>query len=565
MPHRDPSVPVYWLAKEGRTCARCRWDEQYVEDLVSGNLKRPDSWWPPIDHREVSSLPRGDFAVVCFPAGAHADADVAWLNRELAKLGEVILFITSDEASRFPIDQIRHRRLHLWVMEPRPEIEYPAGTHFLGCGSARAGKVGPTPPLQRVTPLWFVGQVNHVRREQMVANSASWPEGSVCDRTDGFLEGMPREDYLADMAAAKVVACPSGVQSQDSFRLHEALDLGCVPLADMLRPDYDGEGYWKMVMGYAPFPQIRHWTDIRGALDLVLDQYPWFNILCHSWWHDWRREMARDLRRQMPYIADSNHFTVVIPTSPIKAHPHTGFIQETVESIRERTDAEILIMMDGVRPEQWSMRDAYAAYMQQLCSLCEKWDNVTPVWYKKFLHQAEMLSQTLDLVDTDYVLFVEHDTPLVGEIDFDEVMKQMELWGLNCMRFYHEVAIHPEHAHLMLKTGEEDPLFVRTMQWSQRPHLALRGWYREILNTYFDRTARTMIEDVMVGPLEHDWLVYGNDGWENWRMAIWTPDGDIKRSTHLDGRGGEPKHPMKFRYPGGKAPAGAPTPNKGGA
>jgi hypothetical protein len=52
------------------------------------------------------------------------------------------------------------------------------------------------------------------------------------------------------------------------------------------------------------------------------------------------------------------------------------------------------------------------------------------------------------------------------------------------------------------------------------------------------------------------------EGWRDWRMAIYHPEGDIKRSLHLDGRSGEPKYKMYFAYPDQKAPTGAPWPSK---
>ena len=78
----------------------------------------------------------------------------------------------------------------------------------------------------------------------------------------------------------------------------------------------------------------------------------------------------------------------------------------------------------------------------------------------------------------------------------------------------------------------------RTFQWSQRPHLAPTGYYRRILGE-FPAAPNTMIEDRMhsvcqVEPYDHN------------RLAIYHPDGDIKRSYHLDGRGSEPKFDMVF-------------------
>ena len=35
---------------------------------------------------------------------------------------------------------------------------------------------------------------------------------------------------------------------------------------------------------------------------------------------------------------------------------------------------------------------------------------------------------------------------------------------------------------------------------------------------------------------------YGMLGWEQWRLHIYAPEGNMKRSYHLDGRAGEPKY-----------------------
>ena len=44
-----------------------------------------------------------------------------------------------------------------------------------------------------------------------------------------------------------------------------------------------------------------------------------------------------------------------------------------------------------------------------------------------------------------------------------------------------------------------------------------------------------MIEDRMHGVVENDWLQHRDPG--RFRLSMYAPEGDIKRSTHLDGRG----------------------------
>jgi hypothetical protein len=171
------------------------------------------------------------------------------------------------------------------------------------------------------------------------------------------------------------------------------------------------------------------------------------------------------------------------------------------------------------------------------------------------------MRQILDEVRTPYVLYVEHDTPLIGEIDFGAILLEMQVNELGVMRFYHEASIHPEHAHLV---GERHNRWLETIQWSQRPHLAETAWYRNVMATCFGAEARTFIEDVLHGIIQHGSSYpqgirapEGREAWQRWRIAIWAPEGDIKRSTHLDARGDDPKYPLLVSYPG-ERPEGAP-------
>ena len=77
----------------------------------------------------------------------------------------------------------------------------------------------------------------------------------------------------------------------------------------------------------------------------------------------------------------------------------------------------------------------------------------------------------------------------------------------------------------------------RTVQWSQRPHLAGTDYYRTILADYFPQSARTMIEDRMHSVAQSE---------KGHRLALYHPEGNIKRSYHLDARGDESKFDMRF-------------------
>lgn len=233
--------------------------------------------------------------------------------------------------------------------------------------------------------------------------------------------------------------------------------------------------------------------------------------------------------------------TVLIPTSPIPSHPSTAIIEETIQSVRDRLpSSEILIMCDGVRPEQADMTDPYSEYLRRLIYLCDTDWEARPFIYP-WLHQAGITRRTLDWVETPTVLFVEQDTPLVGEIPFGRIIPLVESGVVNLIRFYHEVEIHPDHQHLMIGTGTIGHVGLTfTTQWSQRPHVARTDFYRKMLDRFFTYSSRTMIEDRVHSPAQ-------TEPAGDWRLALYTPaEANIKRSTHTDGRAGGPKFEMVF-------------------
>ena len=163
-----------------------------------------------------------------------------------------------------------------------------------------------------------------------------------------------------------------------------------------------------------------------------------------------------------------------------------------------------------------------------------------------------MTRRTLErLVRTPQILFVEHDTPLVGDIPFEQLFRAVASGDVNVVRLHHEAHILEPHRYLMLADKPERvqgvPL-MPTVQWSQRPHLASTEWYLWMLSTYFAPTSRTMIEDLIYGVLETHHREEGLEGWKQFKLFIYAPEGDMKRSTHTDGREGDPKYSMKFEY-----------------
>lgn len=531
-------IPVWWL-KAHPLC-----DDQHIVDLIA-----PDG-----RYRHDTTPPDGDGAVVVCPARYYTPAEV---NELIAPLPWCVLILTSDEESTFDQTAVEHPNVKCWVMTPRPDRPYWENTRFIGEGFNPATRptLKVTGNPERTTDVYLSGQNTHKRRHELFKVLERSERGWSRDvqATPGFMQGYDRDEYLARMARSKVAPCPSGPATPDSFRLYEALEAGCVPLADITAPGtYPNRGYWEMVAPGAPFETVAYWHDVEKYIATALHNWPRMAAECSAWWQQHKRRMRLDLLDDVAEVSgmpaptrDVNDLiTVVMPTSPIPSHPDTRVIDETLSSVRERLPrAEVFLMCDGVAPAWEHRRVDYEAYLHRLTWETNlEWDNVVPFLFDRHTHQVGMTRAVLPEVRTPLVLFVEHDTPLVGDVDWAGCARAVLSGETNLIRFHHEASVLEPHRHLMVddvpRVVEGVPL-LRTVQWSQRPHLAATGSYRNWLDAGWWRESDGMIEDRMHGVVENDWLQHRDP--RRFRLSMYAPTGDMKRSTHLDGREDAPK------------------------
>ena len=235
--------------------------------------------------------------------------------------------------------------------------------------------------------------------------------------------------------------------------------------------------------------------------------------------------------------------TVVTPVSPIPSHPDPKVLLQTIDSVRHHLpDSEIILTFDGVRAEQEHRRADYEEFIRRTLWLADHhYGNIVPFVFDEHLHQVGMMRAVIDEIDTPMLMYVEQDTPLVvdREIDFDLVTKFISSCRSDLVRFHHEAQIPDEHQPMM-HGMEPDLPFMRTSQWSQRPHVAFVPFYRRVLDN-FKPWAKCFIEDKMHGVCDEAYKINGMAGWQDWRLHIYAPEGSICRSWHTDGRGGDPK------------------------
>lgn len=234
--------------------------------------------------------------------------------------------------------------------------------------------------------------------------------------------------------------------------------------------------------------------------------------------------------------------TVVIPVSPIASHPETHILEETIASVRHHLkDAEIILCFDGVREEQESRRGDYEEAIRRVLWKADKqWGAVVPYLFDTHLHQVGMLRAVIETIETPLMLFCEQDTPLVTSefIAWDSITEFITSGKSNCVRLHHEAVIPEPHLPMMLGVEED---FIRTSQFSARPHVATVAFYRQLL-AKFSPNANAFVEDLAHGIIDEAYKRDGMAGWNLWRLHIYGKDpNNLCRSRHTDGRAGEAK------------------------
>lgn len=230
--------------------------------------------------------------------------------------------------------------------------------------------------------------------------------------------------------------------------------------------------------------------------------------------------------------------TILVTTSPRPAHPSTELIEDTVASLRYHLPtAPIIILCDGVRKEQENRCADYSAFVLRVEMLClEKWNNVRLWVSPEFLHQAWVIGRGLEQVTTPLILFVEDDLPpLSVPIPWHDMALMILEKKVNLVRLMLEDELRPEWAHLMLgpvALNGVNTLLTKTVQWSQRTHLASTEYYRSMVAKHLKPADRCYLEERFYGQC---------DDWDENKLTIFTPLGKMARIWHSDGRRREEK------------------------
>ena len=278
-------IDVFYLSLKAETPCNSYWDYTFLNDFIDGKSYKPHNM-PEFNKQEVNKLKKSERAIVILPARHHAKLEQK-VNKELEKIDKVCLFLMGDEEADFDVEQIDHNDIMIWVQNPHP------GKHDkynkLGTGYA------PMPKLkykEKTVDVFFSGQITHERRKEMMSALDGYKGTKEVNGTKGFTQGYELDEYYEKMNRAKYAPCPSGAVIPDSFRLHEALQTMCIPLADDQNSQGTIKKYWEFLYPDAPLIVMRNWTDLSGYIEDTERNYHRTLFSLMNWWFRYKRDFA---------------------------------------------------------------------------------------------------------------------------------------------------------------------------------------------------------------------------------------------------------------------------------
>ena len=270
---------AYIYSKDPFDSANGKWDYGLLKQTFERNK---------IEEIVVETLPQEERAFVVIPGKGNAGKEQD-ISNELNNIGRVVLFITGDEENLFDVDQITHNNISIWVQYPtRKHQKY----NKLPIGAPQHIKDNLPEYSEKTYTACFAGQVTHRRRQQL-AEIMPMIKNSIYRPTEGFAQGDEPKEYYKNLMSAKIAPAPAGVVSVDSFRFFEAIEMLCMPVADLRNSKGHKDNFYHYIFDQTlMFPSTNNWTELPDIIKSILKEYPNNMHRVVSWWIKYKRDLS---------------------------------------------------------------------------------------------------------------------------------------------------------------------------------------------------------------------------------------------------------------------------------
>jgi len=280
----QPKAFIY--SKDPLDSANGKWDYGLLKQTFERNK---------ISEVVVDTLPETDRAFVVIPGQGNAGKEDE-INEELKNIRRVVLFITGDEENLFDVDKITHENISIWVQYPtRKHQKY----NKLPIGAPQHIKDNLPEYKEKTHTVCFAGQITHKRRRQL-ADVMSNIKDSIYKPTDGFAKGDVPKEYYQNLFSAQIAPAPAGVVSIDSFRFFEAIEMLCMPIADLRNSKGHKDDFYNYVFDETLlFPSTDNWAELPYIIKSILKEYPNNMHRVVAWWIKYKRDFAITLMKEI--------------------------------------------------------------------------------------------------------------------------------------------------------------------------------------------------------------------------------------------------------------------------
>lgn len=279
-------IKCYLYSFDEKDCASDKWDYGLLKEIFDKYN---------VEQLKVNSLPDVDraFVVVPGPQNLGHEEDV---NKELQKIGRVVLFFTGDEEVRFDLSKINHPNIEVWIQTPHKKHKK---YNKLPLGTPQHLKNSVPEYTDKKYDVYFGGQVTHSRRKQL-SDAIQTLSNALFKPTKGFAQGDSPKDYYANLASAKIAPSPSGATVIESFRFYEALEMLSLPIVDAVDPQGNVINYYDFVFeGKTPIKSIKNWHSLTTVVPELLNNYPQNMHDAVCWWIKYKRDLGIRIMRQI--------------------------------------------------------------------------------------------------------------------------------------------------------------------------------------------------------------------------------------------------------------------------